>query len=248
MAKRDVFERYAGQLLGGAWAIAHPLLLMSVYLFIFGFVFRTRVGGTRELPLDYTAYVLSGLVPWLSIQEALNRASTAITGSASLVKQVVFPVEVLPVKSVVASLLPQAVSLTVLTAYILWSHGSLHATYALLPALVVMQVSQMIGLSLLLSAVGVYVRDLKDVVQFAMVVGIYLLPIFYLPAMVPSSFRPLLYLNPFSYLVWCYQDASYFGRFEHPWAWVVSAVLSGVVFSSGWFVFRRLRPTFGNAL
>ena len=64
-----------------------------------------------------------------------------------------------------------------------------------------------------------YFRDVKDFVQVFCIAGMYLMPVVYLPKMVPGVFRPLLNLNPFSYMVWCYQDACYFGRFEHPWAW-----------------------------
>lgn len=248
MAKREVSDRYAGQMLGAVWAVAHPLLVMAVYLFVFGYVFKTRIGGTRELPLDYTTYLLAGLVPWLSIQEALNKAPVSVTSNSSLVKQVVFPLEVLPIKGVLASLLPQAVSLTVLVIYVIATYGGLHATYLLLPLVVLIQVGQMCGLSLLLSAIGVYLRDLKDIIQVVLLLGMYLLPIFYLPSMVPAMFRPLLYLNPFSYIVWCYQDVCYFGRIEHPWAWVVASALAVIFAVTGWVVFRRLKPMFGNVL
>jgi lipopolysaccharide transport system permease protein len=116
------------------------------------------------------------------------------------------------------------------------------------PVLLVIQLGQMFGLALLLSAIGVYLRDLKDLVQVAMLLSMYLLPVFYLPSMVPALLRPLLYVNPFSYLIWCYQDAFYFGRFEHPWAWLVASVLSVTWFIAGWVVFARLKPMFGNAL
>ncbi len=79
-------------------------------------------------------------------------------------------------------------------------------------------------------------------------VGVFLMPVFYLPAAVPSIFRPIIYCNPFSYMVWCYQDACYFGRFEHPWAWGVFATLSLGTFYVGYLVFRRLKPMFGNVL
>ena len=248
MAKREITDRYAGQMLGAVWAVGHPLILMAVYVFVFGYVFRTRIGGTYDLPLDYTAYLLSGILPWLCIQESLNKAPTSVTANASLVKQVVFPTEVLPVKSVIASLVTQLVSLAILVIYVLASHGSLPLTYLLLPVALLIQVTQVIGLALMLAALGVYLRDLKDLVQVGTLVSMYLLPVFYLPAMVPSQFRPLLYLNPFTYTVWIYQDLCYFGRIEHPVAWVVASVLSLACFISGWLVFQRLKPMFGNAL
>src|SRR5262249_56148510 len=91
-------------------------------------------------------------------------------------------------------------------------------------------------------------RDVKDLVQVFNTVGLYLVPVLYLPAFVPEACRPLLYINPFSYLVWCYQDAIYFGRFEHPWAWPLLVFLSVGVFIIGYRLFRKLKVMFGNVL
>lgn len=248
MAKREVTERYSGQLLGVMWAVGHPLIVIGVYLFVFKYVFRMNVGGTPDLPMDYAVYLLAGLIPWVTVQDVASKTTVSIKSHTSLVKQAVFPSEILPVKTVIAALLSQVVSTTALIVYVLASYHTPPWTYALVPVLFVIQVGGLIGLGLLLSAFGVFVRDLKDVVQVATVIGLYLLPVFYLPAMVPPAFRPLLYINPFSYLIWCYQDVYYFGRFEHPIAWVVLTTLSLAVLMTGAHVFRRLKPAFGNVL
>jgi len=248
MARREVSDRYAGQAFGILWAVGHPIFMTGLYVFIFAVVLKTRIGGTFELPLDYTTYILSGLIPWMAFQESMNKSCTAVTANASLVKQVVFPLEVLPAKGVIASLLPQFVSTTVLIAYVLVVHGGLLSTYALLPILIFLQILAMLGVGYLLSAVGAYFRDMKDLIQLFCMAGVYLVPVVYLPGWAPSMFRPVLYLNPFSYPVWCYQDALYFGRFEHPWAWIVNGFLSIAIFVLGYRVFRKLRPGFGNTL
>lgn len=248
MARRELSDRYAGQAFGLLWAIGHPAFMIGLYVFIFAVVFKQRIGGTVDLPLDYTTYLLSGLVAWLSVQESMVKSCTVITGNASLVKQVVFPLEILPVKGVLASLFPQVVSLVLLITYVLVTHGSLHLTYALLPVLMALQLMWMIGIAYILAPIGVYFRDIKDFVQLFATAGPYLVPAFYLPEWVPAFFKPVLYLNPFSYLIWCYQDALYFGRFEHPWAWGVTIVLSSTTFAVGYRVFRKLKPTLGNLL
>lgn len=248
MTKREISERYSGQIFGVFWAIGHPLFLIGLYVFIFAFVFKTKIGDTYELPLDYTTYILVGLIPWMSFQEAMNKSCVSITGNASLVKQVVFPLEILPVKGVAASLLNQIISTSILVIYVLASHGRLHWTYALLPVLMILQTLAMIGVSYIFSSVSVFLRDVKDIVQIFCLAGMYLMPVFYLPQWVPRLFKPILYVNPFSYLTWCYQDALYFGRFEHPWAWAVLIVSSLGVFSLGYRVFRKLKIYFGNVL
>ncbi len=248
MTRREIADRYAGQMLGTLWALAHPLALMAVYVFVFAFVFRIKIGGTVELPLDYTAYILSGLIPWMAFQESMNKGATAILGNSNLVKQVVFPIEVLPVKTVIASFSTQVVATAFLAVYVVATAGRLPWTYVLLPALFVLQALAMIGVAYAVSSVSVYFRDVKDFVQVFCLAGMYVMPVFYLPSMVPELFRPLLYFNPFSYLAWCYQDACYFGRLEHPWAWPVFLGGSLGTFYFGYRVFRKLKLCFGSVL
>lgn len=248
MAKRELSDRYAGQAIGILWAVIHPVFMMGLYVFIFALVFKQKVGGTVDMPFNYTTYLLSGLVCWLSFQEALSKSCVAITSNTALVQQVIFPLEVLPAKTVITSLFPMMVSLFVLILHVIFSHGFLPWTYLLLPALICLQFMMMIGCAFILAPAGAYFRDLKDIVQLFTLVGAYLIPVFYLPSWVPALFKPLLYVNPFSYYIWCYQDLLYYGRFEHPWAWIVSLILSISTFAIGYRVFRRLKPFLGNAL
>ena len=248
MAKREITDRYAGQFFGVFWAVGHPLILMLVYVFIFGFVFKIRVSGTPGIQLDYTTYLLAGLIPWLAFQESMTKAASVIVVNASLVKQFVFPIEILPVKGVIATLITQLIFLFLLFIYVVLFQHTLLWTYLLVPVLVFLQVLAMIGVSYILSAVGVYFRDIKDFVQVFSVIGVYIVPAFYLPDLAPKFFLPILYLNPFSYLIWCYQDALYFGQFSHPWAWIIFTVMSFGIFIVGYRFFRKLKIMFGNVL
>jgi lipopolysaccharide transport system permease protein len=248
VARRDLVSPYAGQMLGGVWALVHPMFMVILLAWVFNFLLGARFGGTRELPLDYTAYILSGLVPWQSFMLVLARSGTEVVGSANLVKQVVFPLEVLPVKTVVLSLPPMAMGLPFLIIYVLSRTGALPWTYILLPLVIGLHLLWMLGIAFTLSSLGVYFRDLKDVVTLFVTASMYLLPVIYAPGALPSGLRHLITLNPFSSLIWCYQDVLYFGRFEHPWAWLVLLGFSIASFFAGYAVFRRLQPFFGSAL
>lgn len=248
LTRREIRERYSGRVFGTLWAIGHPLALTLVYIFIFAFVFKTRVGGSLDMPLDYTSYMLAGLIPWLTFQESMGKASTDITANAHIVKQVIFPLEVLPVKGVLATLVSEIVFIILLAIYTLAIHGALLWTYFLLPVLIFLQILAMIGVSYLLSSIGAFFRDLKDVVQVFLSVAFFVLPILYLPEAVPTTVRYILYLNPFSYMVWVFQDVLYFGRFAHPWAWLGFGLLSLVTFVAGYRVFKKLQIMFGDVL
>ncbi|CAA7619097.1 ABC-2 type transporter [Magnetospirillum sp. LM-5] len=248
LTKREIGEQYAGQMLGAYWSLMHPLIHMAVYIFVFNFIFNARIGGTADIPLDFAGYMMSGLLPWLSTQQAMIRSCSALTGSANLVKQVVFPIEVLPIKVVLAVVPGQVVTLTIMIAYAIIVAGIPPATYLLLPVLALAQLLLMLGIAFALAIVGALLRDIKDIIQVLTLVAIYTMPVFYLPDWVPQMLRPILYFNPFSYMTWCYQDALFYGRIEHPIAWIVFMGGSVLVFVTGYRMFRRLRPWVGNVL
>lgn len=248
LTKRDLSQRYAGQWLRAFWVVAHALLIMGVYVVVFTFIFGARLQGAGTLGRDYAVYILSGLIPWIAFQESMQKSCQAVTGNASLVKQVVFPIELLPVKGVFASLLTQLIGLAGLVLYSLLRRGEVSWIYGMLPVLLVLQMFAMVGVGYVLSSVSVYFRDLKDIVQVFGGIGVYLMPVLYPPDWVPPVLQPLLYLNPFSYMVWCYQDVLYLGRFEHPWAWLVFGMLSIGALSAGYRLFRHLKTWFGSAL
>ena len=200
------------------------------------------------MPLNYTSYLLAGLIPWLAFQESMGKASTTITSNAHIVKQVIFPLEVLPVKTVIATLVSDVVFLALLIIYTLITNHALPWTYLLLPVLIVIQIFAMIGVSYLLSSIGVFFRDIKDVVQIFLSIAFFILPILYLPESVPVAVRYILYINPFSYMIWCFQDILYFGRFAHPWAWLVFSSMSLAVFVIGYRTFRKLKVLYGDVL
>ena len=184
MIKRDITDRYAGQIFGSTWAIGHPLILMAIYTFVFSYIFSSRMGGQGDFALDYTTYLLSGLIPWMSFQESMNRGTIAILANANLVKQVVFPLEILPVKGIFSSFLTQTVATLFLMSYV---------TIILLPLLFLFQFMAMTGICFIFAAIGSYFRDLKDIVQVFCIACLYMIPVFYLPSWLPGWFKPIFY-------------------------------------------------------
>ncbi len=247
MTRRDILDRYTGQILGGLWAIGNPLLLMSVYVFLFTFIFRGRLGADGS-HAAYTVYLLAGLAPWVAFQEALGRAPTVILANANLVKQIVFPSEILPLKVALGALPTLLVGLGVTMALAAATGAARPVGWVLLPAVIGCQLLMTAGLSYFLAAIGVFVRDIKDVVSILLTIGLFLHPILYAPGTAPYALDLAFYASPISYLIWCYRDALFYGEVTRPWIWGSMLLLSIMLFAVGYRVFRMLRPTFGNAL
>jgi lipopolysaccharide transport system permease protein len=248
MGRRELSAEHTGKALGGFWGFVQPLFLLAVYAFIYGVVFKAKIGGTYELPRNFTIYLLSGLVPWFAFQLAMSRSTGVIVGNANLVKQVVFDLNVLPIASTLAAMFSLILGLAFITVYTLAAYHTLPLMYVALPVVVLSQFFAMAGVSFTLASLGTFIRDVRDVIQLSAVVLIFLMPIVYLPNQVPSAFNPVLWLNPFTYMVYCYQDVLYFGRFQHMWSWVLFPLWSLIIFAAGYRLFRRVRPYFANVL
>lgn len=247
LTRRDLKDRFSGQALGTFWALLQPAFLMAVYALLFAYVFPARFADGQGASRDFSINILAGVIPWLTFQEVLGRSSSVIVGSASLVKQIVFPVEVLSIKTVLASSFSQIVTLSILIV-LCAARGEMRWSWVLVPFLFAFQILAMVGVCYALAAIGAYFRDIREFVQLLCTVNLFAQPILYDPDRTPAVLGMLLQANPFSYMVWAYQDAIYSGRFDHPLAWVVFPIGSLVVLIAGFRIFKRLQIGFGNVL
>jgi lipopolysaccharide transport system permease protein len=246
MARRELTDMHAGQAAGIVWLAVHPLLLFAVYAFLFTVVFRVRVGDRG--PSDYLIYLFAGLTPWLLTQDVMSRAAQVMTSNISIVKKVMFPVEVLVAKTLTSALAVQLVLLCSVLLYIVGARAAMPLTFVLLPVLFLLHLALLWGLALLLASITPYFRDVAELVRVFVTVNIYLMPIMYLPDMVPQALRFTLSMNPFSSLIWCYQDVLYFGSIAHPGAWIMLVFLAMTTLAAGSYVFVRLRHHFASVL
>lgn len=248
MTKREIVDRYAGSAIGGVWAILAPLLIIGANVFAYVFIFRIRmdVGGSG---LTYAAFVLAAMVPWIALTDSVGRGTQAVTNSANLVKQIVFPVEILPLRVALSSLVPLSVGLAITIAVnFADGRGSLLGLVVLLPIALVSYLLMAAGFAYLLSAFGVFLRDTRDVVGVLISIGLFLHPIFYPPGAAPHALEIFFNISPISHLLWCFRDAIFEGSITRPWSWIIAPILSFIFFTAGWRFFRMLRPSFGNAL
>lgn len=247
MARRDVSDRYAGQVMGTVWAVVHPVMTITVFIFMFAVVFRTKVDTGLDIPGDHTLYMVSGLVPWLVTADVLGRSSAIVSSQASLVKQVVFPVEILPVKMVLASLPTFVIGFAGLALYG-FAVGRASSALLLYPLAALPLYLFLLGVAFALSAVGVFLRDIREIVQMYALIGVYVAPIFYFMDWVPDRLRVLVYLNPVTVFVESFHDAAYYGGIRSWLVWLIALALGGAATWFGAMVFARLKPHFGSYL
>jgi lipopolysaccharide transport system permease protein len=249
LAKRDMSDEHVGQSFGVGWAIVQPLLMMGIYLFVFTFVFATRLEDAPNPHLDYSVYLFSGLIPWLTLSLVLGRAPTIVVNNTGLVKQVALPVEILPIKALFGPFVFFCVVATFSVFYALVSSGGqLALTTLLLPALTLLLFMLAVGLSLLLSCLGAFFRDIREIVNVFLNAGLFILPILYKPGWLPPALAWVISLNPFSAVIWSWQDALYYGSFAHPGAWVANIVLSVLALTVGARIFMAAKDHFGDVL
>lgn len=247
MVRRDVLGRYRGSFGGVFWTVINPLLLMLTYFFVFGIVLRARFGGD-ESRSSFALYYLAGMLPWLAFSEALGRSANVLVEHRNFIKKLVFAVETLPVNLVVSGLVSEFFAIVLFCAFLLTARGAVPLSLAWLPMLLVPQVLLTAGLSWFLAALGVFVRDLGQLVGFLLTLWFFLTPICYPETSLPNQFLPLFSKNPIYVLVRGYraifleQRPPDFGPLWKLW------VLAAAVFVLGHAWFYKLRKSFADII
>jgi len=250
LAKRDLSDDYVAHRLSMGWTLVQPLFLMLVYLFIFTAVYPARVQAPLGLATDATIYLLSGIIPWITLSQVMGRSLVSVVGSSNIVKQMAFPLELLPLKTLATPLLFGAVSLVFLVSYSAWiTGGAIIPVYLWgIPLLVSLSLVLYAGIALLLGTVQVFAREAREFIIMFLNIGLFIHPILFLPGAVPRAVRPVIYASPFSYYIFCWQDILFFGGAERVWAWCITAAFAGAVFVLGARLFVGSKPHFGDFL
>lgn len=221
---------------GMLWLLITPLLLLAVYSVVYIFVFRVRPVAMTEF--EYVAYLFCGLVPFLAMSEGLVAGMQSLSAHSVLLTSTVFPVEILAVRSVVASQTGFAAGMAVLICVALWL-GQPGMLWVLLMPLIVLQLLFLIGIGWVLSMAVLIFRDLQNIVSILILVLMVLSPIAYTPDMVPPALRMLIWLNPFAYFVIAYQSILITGQALSPWIAGVLLALGLGAFLGGFALFSK---------
>jgi lipopolysaccharide transport system permease protein len=193
----ELAKRYSGSAFGLVWVFLYPALLLSIYLFVYLVIFKMRFPGYSEM--DYTLYVFCGLIPYMGFMEALTAGALSIKQNMHLIRNVMLPIEMIPVRAVAVGLASQGVALVILFALAL-ANDSLSVHLLWLPVVILLQALFLIGLVLIVSALAVALPDVSYFVSLSVLFLMFISPIGFKPDMVPAGFAPLIYLNPVHYM------------------------------------------------
>jgi lipopolysaccharide transport system permease protein len=247
MVRRDILGRYRGSFGGAFWTIINPLLLMLTYFFVFGVVLRDRYDPHATWS-SFALYFLAGMLPWLAFSEAAGRAPTVMLEHRNFVKKLVFAVETLPVNLVCAGLITELFAIVLYCVFLLAINHTLPVALVWLPVLIIPQILFTAGVSWFLAALGVFARDLGQIIGFVLTLWFFLTPICYPENKLPHAAVGVLTKNPMYVLVHGYR--SIFLQNQAPdfgalWKlWLVAAVVC--LLGHAWFY--KLRKSFADLL
>ncbi|GAD13505.1 wzm [Geobacillus kaustophilus GBlys] len=247
--KREVRSRYQGSYLGIVWSFITPLMMLMIYTFVFSVVFKARWGTSAgDNKVEFALLLFSGLIVFNIFSEVVSRAPMLITSNVNYVKKVVFPLEILPIVILGSSLFHLGINIMILIIAILIFTGKIYWTVILLPLVLLPICLFTLGLGWFLSSLGVYIRDIGQVMSVVISALMFLSPIFYPISAIPKELQFLYYINPISYVVEDVRRVVVWGLLPH-WNWLITGTVFGVITALlGLTWFKKTRGGFADVL
>lgn len=244
LVKREVRGRYKGSVMGFLWNFITPLVQIAVYIMIFSMIFRVDID-------NYAIYIIAGMVPWIFLSESLISSSGSIVNNGPMVTKIYFPRAVLPIATVTSKFVNFVISIAIEIVIILATgYGLDPVMLLLLPLVTLLFFMAITGVSLILSAIDVYLRDVEYIVNVLMMVLVWLSPIMYMRSMSSegSLMSIILDLNPVTYYIEAFQAIFYYQALPDMFTMIFCAVFAVVILAIGFFVFYRLEKDFAEVL
>ena len=258
LVARELKARYRGSVLGMFWSFGNPLLLLLVYSVVFNYFLPAR----NEIQ-PYALFLCCGLLPWTWFATSLNESANSLVAGGNLIKKVLFPAEVLPIVSVLANMVQFLIGLPVLVGFLIYfayfdpsvaatPRVALHFSELVwLPVVVLVQLILTMGLALILSALTVHFRDIRDILSNLLTLWFFATPIIYSWRVAEfTKLKVLLDLNPVTHLAVSYQEILFNpeNAFGHR-AWLLALGAASVgLFLAGYWLFDRLRDSFAEVV
>ncbi|NII08580.1 ABC transporter permease [Luteibacter anthropi] len=248
LCRRDISGRYRGSMGGIFWAFLNPLLMLAIYSFVFGYIFKSRWTAAETGDVHFAIILFIGLIVSNFFSECLNRAPILITSNPNYVKKVIFPLETLSWVTVGTALFHALISSIVLIVALVATGTHVASTAVLFPLALLLFLPMTAGVTWLFSALGVYFRDTQQIMMVLTTSLVFLAPIFYPRSSLPADYRWMLSLNPLTYVVETSRSLILWGQLPTLEDTLVYATVSLVVAWFGWLVFNATRKGFADVI
>jgi len=248
LVKREVLGRYRGSIMGILWSLFNPIFMLTIYTFVFSVVFKARWNQGSDSRTEFALVLFAGLIVFNLMAECVNRSPSLILQNANYVKKVIFPLEILPVVSLGASIFHAVISLGVWLAAYCMFFGVPHLTVTLAPLVILPLLFFIMGLSWMLASLGVYIRDVSQFVGMAMTILMFLSPIFYPITAIPERYRFFIQLNPISPAIEQIRQILFWGEVPNIEVWSIYLLMSLGVAFLGFAWFQKTRKGFADVL
>ena len=249
LAKKEIAQRYRGSALGFLWSIISPLFTLAIYTLVFGFIFQAKWGiESSGSKADVALILFSGLIFHAFMTECLVAAPSLMSANTNFVKRVVFPLEVLSWTSLASALYHFMMSFGVLLAFYGIVHQTIPTSILLMPVILIPFCLLLVGLMWLLSALGVFLKDLSQIMQMLSTLLLFSSPILYPMSMVPEKFHFVLYLNPLTFIIEEARHILFSGSLQNIPGILLYFSISVAFAIIGRFAFKKLKPSFSDLL
>jgi lipopolysaccharide transport system permease protein len=248
LTMREVIGRYRGSMLGILWSFFNPVFMLIVYTFVFSVVFKARWVGGGDSKTEFALILFSALIVYSLFAECVNRAPVLILSNVNYVKKVVFPLEILPVIAMLAALFHLLISLVVWLIFYIIFFGIPYPSIALLPLVLLPLALFTIGISWALASLGVYLRDISQIVGVVTTALMFLSPIFYPISALPAEFQNLMHLNPLTLVIESAREVLVWGNIPALQPWLIQLGVSSMIAWLGFAWFQKTRKGFADVL
>jgi len=240
---RDFKVRYSQSLLGAAWAILQPLSLMIVFSLIFTLFIRVPTDG-----VPYPVFAYTALLVWTFFANSLSMAMPSLVNNINLVSKIYFPREILPIAANLVSMIDFVIAALTLALLMMIYKIAIGWAIVFLPLLIIIQVVFTLGVSLAISAINVFYRDVRFVIPLALQIWMYLSPVIYPASLVPERLQPLYFLNPMATLIESYRRVIFFNQ-PPDWLYLgITTVITIAVTIVSYHYFKRAERLFADLI
>lgn len=243
---RDIRGRFAGSFGGILWALLTPFISLIIYYYVFSLVLKIPISNHETGTDSFLIYFLSGFFPWLIFSDSLNKSVGILSENANLITKVIFPVEILPTAVNFSSFFIHFIGMGIFLFFLMFQ-GYISPFWLLLPFIFLSHFLFVLGCSFLFSTLGVFVRDMREIIGILLMIWFYATPIIYPISMVPDSILPFLKMNPMFIYVGLYRGVLLAQQID--WVQLMFASCIGIgVYGIGALFFLRAKPAFGDVL